>query len=187
MALAVKKPACQYRSIKRHRFDPWVGKILWRRARQPTPVFLPGESACTEKPAGLQFIGSQRVSPKVKSGLKCLHIAGTAQAKTHSFPIVSRWCENQGRGRTSFLLECSLLQPSCHVKKPKLAMWPWERKEREAQPSTAMMPDVWAKPFWKFQSQLPSYWSHRSDPKGGQQTLLRCKGLNAQHTRKPTL
>jgi len=23
--------------------DPWVGKILWR-ARQPTPVFLPGES-----------------------------------------------------------------------------------------------------------------------------------------------
>ena len=25
-------------------FDPWVGKIPWRRARQPTPVFLPGES-----------------------------------------------------------------------------------------------------------------------------------------------
>ena len=26
------------------RFDSWVGKILWRRAWQPTPVFLPGES-----------------------------------------------------------------------------------------------------------------------------------------------
>ena len=24
--------------------DPWVGKIPWRRAQQPTPVFLPGES-----------------------------------------------------------------------------------------------------------------------------------------------
>ena len=24
--------------------DPWVGKIPWRRERQPTPVFLPGES-----------------------------------------------------------------------------------------------------------------------------------------------
>ena len=24
-------------------FDPWVGKIPWRRACQPTPVFLPGE------------------------------------------------------------------------------------------------------------------------------------------------
>ena len=25
-------------------FDPWVGKIPWRRAWQPTPVFLPGAS-----------------------------------------------------------------------------------------------------------------------------------------------
>ena len=24
-------------------FDPWVGKILWRRAWQPTLVFLPGK------------------------------------------------------------------------------------------------------------------------------------------------
>ena len=27
----------------RPRFDPWVSKIPWRRAWQPTPVFLPGE------------------------------------------------------------------------------------------------------------------------------------------------
>ena len=25
-------------------FNPWVGKIPWRRKWQPTPVFLPGES-----------------------------------------------------------------------------------------------------------------------------------------------
>jgi len=25
-------------------FNPWVGKIPWRRAWQPTPVFLSGES-----------------------------------------------------------------------------------------------------------------------------------------------
>ena len=35
---------------KRHMFDPWVRKILWRRAWQPTLVFLPGES--TEEPCG---------------------------------------------------------------------------------------------------------------------------------------
>ena len=35
-----KEPACQSR---RCRFDPWVGKILWRRKWQPTPIFLPGE------------------------------------------------------------------------------------------------------------------------------------------------
>jgi len=28
----------------RCRFDPWVRKIPWRRAWQPTPVFLPGKS-----------------------------------------------------------------------------------------------------------------------------------------------
>ena len=36
-----KESTCQRR---RHRFDPWIGKIPWRRKWQPTPVFLPGES-----------------------------------------------------------------------------------------------------------------------------------------------
>ena len=36
-----KESACQYR---RCRFDPWVGKMPWRRKWQHTPIFLPGES-----------------------------------------------------------------------------------------------------------------------------------------------
>ena len=39
-----KEPACRCRRHKRRGFDPWVGKIPWRRAWLPTPVFLPGES-----------------------------------------------------------------------------------------------------------------------------------------------
>ena len=39
-----KEPACLFRRHKRHRFDPWFGKIPWRRRWQPTPVFLPGKS-----------------------------------------------------------------------------------------------------------------------------------------------
>ena len=39
-----KEPTCQCRQRKSHEFDPWVGKIPWRRVWQPTPVFLPGES-----------------------------------------------------------------------------------------------------------------------------------------------
>ena len=39
-----KELTCQCRRCKRHRFSPWVRKIPWRRAQQPTPVFLPGES-----------------------------------------------------------------------------------------------------------------------------------------------
>ena len=39
-----KESACQCRRCKRHEFNPWIGKVLWRRKWQPTPVFLPGKS-----------------------------------------------------------------------------------------------------------------------------------------------
>ena len=39
-----KEPACQCRRRKRCQFNPWARKIPWRRAWQPTPVFLPGRS-----------------------------------------------------------------------------------------------------------------------------------------------
>ena len=56
-----KEPTCQCRRCKRENFDPWVRMILWRRAWQPTLVFLPEESPWTEKPGRLQSKGSQRV------------------------------------------------------------------------------------------------------------------------------
>ena len=40
----VKKSACQCRRHKICGFVPWVSKIPWRRAWQPTPVFLSRES-----------------------------------------------------------------------------------------------------------------------------------------------
>ena len=39
--LSCKESACQCR---RCAFDPWAGKIPWRRKWQPTPVFLHGKS-----------------------------------------------------------------------------------------------------------------------------------------------
>ena len=42
-------------------WETWVGKIPWRRAWQPTLVFLPGESPWIEEPGGLQSMGMQRV------------------------------------------------------------------------------------------------------------------------------
>ena len=56
-----KEPASQCKRHKRHGFDPWVGKIHWRRAWQSTPVFLPGESHRREEPSRLWSIVSQRV------------------------------------------------------------------------------------------------------------------------------
>ena len=40
---AGKEPACQCRRRKRRGFDPWLGKIPWRRKWQPASVFLPGK------------------------------------------------------------------------------------------------------------------------------------------------
>ena len=39
---SVSKEFCL--QCRRHRFDLWVGKIPWRKAWQPIPVFFPGES-----------------------------------------------------------------------------------------------------------------------------------------------
>ena len=44
MALEVKNLPVNAGDLKRLRFDPWVMMIPWRRALQPTPVFLRGES-----------------------------------------------------------------------------------------------------------------------------------------------
>ncbi|KAB0338693.1 hypothetical protein FD755_025178, partial [Muntiacus reevesi] len=42
---------------RRHGFNPWVGKIPWRRVWQPTRVVSPGESLWTEEPGRLHSIG----------------------------------------------------------------------------------------------------------------------------------
>ena len=53
-----KESACQCR---RRGFNPWVGKIPWRRAWQPTPVFLPGKSRGQRSLAGYSPRGRKRI------------------------------------------------------------------------------------------------------------------------------
>jgi len=36
-------PSFAFLMSRRCGFNPWVGKIPWRRKWQPTPVFLPGK------------------------------------------------------------------------------------------------------------------------------------------------
>ena len=47
--LSGKESSCQCRRLG---FDPWVGKISWRRKWQPTPVFFPGKSHGQRRLAG---------------------------------------------------------------------------------------------------------------------------------------
>ena len=64
----VKESTCD----ERPGIHPWVGKIPWGRAQQPTAVFLPGESHGQRSLAGLQSIALQRVRHDW-SDLACMH------------------------------------------------------------------------------------------------------------------
>ena len=52
VALMVNNLPANTGDVKRCGFNPWVEKIRWRRAWQPTPVFLPGESHGQKSLAG---------------------------------------------------------------------------------------------------------------------------------------
>ena len=61
MALVVKKPPANAGDLRGCRFNPGVGKIPQRRARQPSPVFLPGEFHGQSSLASYSSTGSWRV------------------------------------------------------------------------------------------------------------------------------
>ena len=62
-----KEPACQCRRRKRCVFNPWVGKVPWRRAWQPTPVFLLGKSHGVSK----SWIRLEQLSTHARGAPKC--------------------------------------------------------------------------------------------------------------------
>ena len=64
-------------------WEAWIGKIPWRRAWQPTPVFLPGESPRTVEPGGLQFVGLQRVG----HDWAIKHIGRSEEKQCWRFPV----------------------------------------------------------------------------------------------------
>ena len=45
--------------MQKTQFHPWVGKIHWRRAWQPTPKFLPGKSNAQRSLAGYSPLGHE--------------------------------------------------------------------------------------------------------------------------------
>ena len=83
-----QKPTCQCRILKRREFNPWVGKISWRRAWQPTLVFLPRESHGQRSLAGYSSVGSQRVGHDLSDlAHTCPSISSTFAFKLISFLI----------------------------------------------------------------------------------------------------
>ena len=77
---SAKEPACQWSRHKRCRCDPWVGKIPWRRAWQPAPVFLPGEPHGQRSLAGYRpwgrRVGCDCVSTRTHTSATSISAAG---------------------------------------------------------------------------------------------------------------
>jgi hypothetical protein len=46
---------------RRHGFEPWVGKIPWRRAWQPTQIFLPWKSHGQKSQEGYSLWGCEEL------------------------------------------------------------------------------------------------------------------------------
>ena len=72
-----KKPAYQCRRHKRLGFNPWVGKMPWKRKWQPTPVFLPGESRGQR---GLPSYSSWGRKELDTSNWACMHVRERAKS-----------------------------------------------------------------------------------------------------------
>ena len=58
---SAKEPDCQCRRCKSRGFDPWVGKIPWRKAWATHSSILAWRTPWTEKPGRLQSVGSYSV------------------------------------------------------------------------------------------------------------------------------
>ena len=77
-----KEPTCQCRRFKRHQFDPWVGKIPWRREWLHTPVFLPGESPGQRSLAGY--------SPQIRKELDMTEMTQHTHMLNNRFSMQTR-------------------------------------------------------------------------------------------------
>ena len=87
VAQLVKK----YQQCRRPGFNPWVGKIPWRRERLPTPVFWPGEFH------GLHSLWGHKVSDTTEQ------LSLSLFTVTFQIPDLNSWGRYQGL-RSGFLL-----------------------------------------------------------------------------------
>ena len=107
----------------RYRFNLWVRKIPWRRAWQPTPVFMPGEIPWTNEPGRVLSIESRRVGCDWSnlvctysnwSNLAWTHIPKTMMTdkiliqECHKRVLTKSWCKVEVRNRFKGLelIEC---------------------------------------------------------------------------------
>ena len=86
-----KESACQCRRCRRHRFDPWVRNIPWRRKWQSAPVFLPGKSHGQRSLAGYSPWGHKE-SDTAEHTLEPTHSQGPTRRQRQGITDVMNNC-----------------------------------------------------------------------------------------------
>ena len=100
MAQVGKASIGQCRRCRRHEFDPWLGKIPWRREWQPTTVFLPGKTPWTEEPGRLQSLGCKELDMTEHLSTAEIEKLGKDVKKIRIFVTERALCaENRGQRR----------------------------------------------------------------------------------------
>ena len=97
---------------RRWRFDPWVGKIPWRRAWQPTPVSLPGESHGQRSLVGYSLWGRKESDTTERYWVKDSERIFTSSLKfTWSGSILLLWVKYLQTDGQLDTFSCSWLWP----------------------------------------------------------------------------
>ena len=89
-------PLGQRSRYKKHRFSPGVGKIPWRRAWQPTPVFLPGESHGQRSLAG--YSPGVHKELHATEWLSTAHVGHNSRIQIWLTQWTSKWGKAVGTG-----------------------------------------------------------------------------------------
>ena len=85
-----------YLKCRKSRFNSWVGKLPWRKAWQPTPAFLPGQSHGQRSLRGYSPWGrkeSDRRLTHTQSFSECYQCSFNNMSLTMSFPCLKFFCE----------------------------------------------------------------------------------------------
>ena len=89
-------PLGQRSRYKKHRFSPGVGNIPWRRAWQPIPVFLPGESHGQRSLVGYSPGGHKESN--VTEWLSIAHVGHNSRTQIWLTQRTSKWGKAVGAG-----------------------------------------------------------------------------------------
>ena len=92
-----RESTCQCKRHRRHVFDPWVGKIPWRREWLLTPIFLPGKSHGQRNLVGYGPWG-RRESTQLKQ----------LSSSNRSRELRSQWCRQKKKAAAAG-------SPSCYL------------------------------------------------------------------------